>query len=164
VTSKKRMTAKLHAVRTELRRRMHLPIPEQGKWLAAVVRGHLNYYAVPGNSDAINAFRDQVIRHWHKTLRRRGQRHRITRKRLREHARRWLPAARITRPWPEKRLTPSPRHEPSALDAHAGICAGSARERSLGVEERERRACSPPSRGSGRRFSGGLRSCNAQDH
>jgi hypothetical protein len=29
VTSKKRMSAKLRAVKTELRRRMHLPIPEQ---------------------------------------------------------------------------------------------------------------------------------------
>lgn len=104
VTSKKRMSAKLQAVKTELRRRMHLPIPEQGKWLAAVVRGHLNYYAVPGNGDAINAFRDQVIRHWHKTLRRRGQRHRIGRTRILAHAHRWLPPARITHPWPEKRF------------------------------------------------------------
>ena len=33
------------------------------KWLGAVVRGHLNYYAVPGNSDAIGAFRDQIRPH-----------------------------------------------------------------------------------------------------
>jgi len=37
----------------ELRRRMHHPIPEQGRWLASVVRGHLAYYAVPGNTDAV---------------------------------------------------------------------------------------------------------------
>ena len=104
VTSKKRMTAKLHEVKTELRRRMHLPIPEQGTWLGAVVRGHLNYYAVPGNGDAINAFRDQLIRHWHKTLRRRGQRHRIGRTRMLQHAKRWLPPAHIKHPWPDVRF------------------------------------------------------------
>ena len=30
-------------------RRRHLPIPEQGRWLASVLRGHYNYYAVPDN-------------------------------------------------------------------------------------------------------------------
>ena len=43
---------------------MHLPIPEQGRWLASVVRGHMAYYAVPGNSEAVTAFRNQVTRHW----------------------------------------------------------------------------------------------------
>ena len=44
------MRAKLREVKTELRRRRHLPIPEQGRWLASVVRGHLAYYAVPDNA------------------------------------------------------------------------------------------------------------------
>ena len=34
----------------------------------------LNYYAVPDNYEAINAFRQLVIRHWLKALRRRSQR------------------------------------------------------------------------------------------
>lgn len=68
VTSKQRMRAKLSEVKTELRRRQHLPIPDQGRWLASVIRGHCNYYAVPGNSDAINAFRDQATRHWYWAL------------------------------------------------------------------------------------------------
>jgi RNA-directed DNA polymerase len=34
-------------VKAELQRRMHKPIPEQGKWLEAVVRGHNRYYGVP---------------------------------------------------------------------------------------------------------------------
>jgi RNA-directed DNA polymerase len=50
ITSKKRMQVKLREVKTELRRRRHLPIPEQGRWLASVVRGHLAYYAVPDNA------------------------------------------------------------------------------------------------------------------
>ena len=57
------MRAKLHAVKTEMRRRMHHPIPEQGRWLARVLAGHYNYYAVPDNSRALLAFRSRVIRH-----------------------------------------------------------------------------------------------------
>jgi len=52
VTIKKRLRAKLKQVKAELRRRRHLPVPDQGLWLASVVRGHLAYYAVPGNIDA----------------------------------------------------------------------------------------------------------------
>ena len=54
ITITKRMGAKLRRSKTELRRRRHLPIPEQGRWLASVVRGHRAYYAVPGNSQAVN--------------------------------------------------------------------------------------------------------------
>ena len=38
-------------------KRMHHPIPEQGRWLASVLRGHYNYYAVPDNIEALSAFR-----------------------------------------------------------------------------------------------------------
>ena len=62
VTVSKRMRAKLAEVKDQLKRRRHQPIPEQGRWLASVVRGHLAYYAVPGNSHAIRAFRDQATR------------------------------------------------------------------------------------------------------
>ena len=52
----------------------HQPIPKLGRWLASVVTGHMAYYAVPGNTQAVGAFRKQVTRHWLKTLRRRSQR------------------------------------------------------------------------------------------
>ena len=45
ITNSKRMRAKQHQVKDELKRRRHHPIPEQGQWLASVVRGHLAYYA-----------------------------------------------------------------------------------------------------------------------
>jgi len=104
ITSKKRMRAKLREVNTELRRRMHLPIPEQGRWLGAVVRGHLAYFAVPDNSAAINAFRHQIGRAWLRALRRRSQRHRLSWQRMGRLIERWLPPARITHPWPEQRF------------------------------------------------------------
>ena len=47
------MRAKLSKVKAELIKRRDLPIPDQGRWLASVVRGHFNYYAVPDNGKAI---------------------------------------------------------------------------------------------------------------
>jgi hypothetical protein len=46
------MQAKLNEVKAELRRRMHDPIPEVGKWLRSVVSGHIRYYGVPRNGPA----------------------------------------------------------------------------------------------------------------
>jgi RNA-directed DNA polymerase len=103
-TISKRMRAKLHEVRKELWRRRHLPVPEQGRWLGSVVRGHCAYYAVPGNSKAIRAFRDQATRHWYRALRRRSQRTRLNWERMDRLADRWLPQARIMHPWPSMRF------------------------------------------------------------
>ena len=100
ITIKKRLRAKLKQVKSELRRRRHWPIPEQGRWLASVLRGHFNYYAVPGNIDLITAFRDQVRWYWIQTLRRRSQRHRMTWERYSRIEKKWLPPARIVRPYP----------------------------------------------------------------
>src|SRR6202521_4252729 len=70
-TIRKRLQAKLNEVKAELRRRMHDPIPDQGKWLQAVVRGHIRYYGVPMNNPALALFRFQVGRLWHRALSRR---------------------------------------------------------------------------------------------
>jgi group II intron reverse transcriptase/maturase len=104
ITDKNRMRAKLSKVKSELIRRRHLPIPDQGRWLASVLRGHCNYYAVPDNSAAINAFRFRIIGHWLKALRRRSQRTRLTWKRMYRLAERWLPQVRILHPWPNDRF------------------------------------------------------------
>ncbi len=104
VTSKKKMRAKLKSVKTEMRRRMHHPIPDQGRWLASVLQGHYNYYAVPDNSEAMRGFRDRVIRHWRQALSRRSQKRRITWERTRDLADRWLPQPRILHPWPNVRF------------------------------------------------------------
>jgi RNA-directed DNA polymerase len=44
ITIAKRMRAKLKAVNEQLKRRRHMPIPDQGRWLASVLRGHMAYY------------------------------------------------------------------------------------------------------------------------
>ena len=83
ITDKKRLAAKLAQLRAELLRRRHLPVPDQGRWLASVITGHMNYYGVPGNGKAIRTFRDQATRHWHAALRRRSQKTRLTWERMR---------------------------------------------------------------------------------
>jgi group II intron reverse transcriptase/maturase len=125
ITIGKRMRTKLKEVKAELMRRMHLPIPEVGRWLGSVVRGHLAYYAVPGNLDAVAAFRDQVERHWRRALSRRSQRGRMTWERARRLFDRWLPKPRVHHPYPDQRFDAQhPRQEPSAVVPLAGICAG----------------------------------------
>ena len=104
ITISKRMRAKLKQVKDQLTQRMHLPIPEQGRWLASVVRGHMAYYAVPGNIYAVAAFRDQVRRLWRQTLRRRSQNARINWERMNRIATRWLPRVRAMHPFPEVRF------------------------------------------------------------
>ena len=59
-TMRKRMQAKLNEVKTELRRRMHDPVPEVGQWLRSVVSGHFRYYGVPMNAPALHLFRFQI--------------------------------------------------------------------------------------------------------
>jgi RNA-directed DNA polymerase len=107
ITDSKRVRAKLLAVKSEMARRMHLPIPEQGRWLARVLQGHYNYYAVPDNIEALSAFRNGIIRHWLRSLRRRSQRSRLTWERMGRLADRWLPLPRILHPWPEQRFAAS---------------------------------------------------------
>ena len=103
-TIAKKMAAKLREVNALLAQRRHWPVPEQGEWLGSVVRGHTAYYGVPGNIAAVSAFRKQVTRSWGRSLRRRSQRHRLTWERMGRLEARWLPAARITHPWPNVRF------------------------------------------------------------
>jgi group II intron reverse transcriptase/maturase len=103
-TVRKRLRAKLQAVKLVLRRRMHDPVPEVGKWLGAVVQGYINYYGVPTNYTAISLFRQEIIRYWLWTLRRRGQKTSITWDRMKRLADRYLPQPQIVHPYPEQRL------------------------------------------------------------
>jgi hypothetical protein len=59
---RKRLQAKLSAVKAELRQRLHDPIPKVGAWLRSVVLGHLQYYGVPMNLPALFTFCFQVGR------------------------------------------------------------------------------------------------------
>ncbi|MGO4569780.1 reverse transcriptase domain-containing protein [Rhizobium sp. 2YAF20] len=99
-TRSDRMRAKLKDIKAELRRRMHWPIPEQGKWLRQVVTGHFAYYAVPTNGRKLSAFRHHVTDLWRRTLRRRSRRDGFTWARMTKLTDDWLPKPRILHPWP----------------------------------------------------------------
>ena len=103
-TIRKRMQAKLNEVKAELQRRMHEPIPELGKWLQAVVRGHIRYYGVPLNQNALYIFRFQVGRLWHRVLSRRSQNGRVLWDRMRRLITRWLPVPTVCHPYPLRRM------------------------------------------------------------
>jgi hypothetical protein len=103
-TIRKRLQTKLNEVKTELQRRMHEPIPEVGKWLQAVVRGHIRYYGVPQNYNALWIFRFQVGRLWHRALSRRSQKSRVLWDRMRRLITRWLPVPTLCHPYPLRRM------------------------------------------------------------
>jgi len=104
-TSRRKRRAKLGALRKEMRRRKHDPVIEQHRWLQAVLRGHANYYGVPGNSSALVSFRHQVRSEWHRQLQRRSQRAKWTEAKRHHFEQRFpLPAPRISHPRPQDRF------------------------------------------------------------
>ena len=103
-TIRKRMQAKLKEVKAELQRRMHDPVPDQGKWLEAVVGGHIRYYGVPMNLPALWTFRYHVGRLWHRALSRRSQNGRVVWERMQRLIDHWLPRPTICHPYPLRRM------------------------------------------------------------
>jgi len=124
-TQRERQTKKLKALKAELRRRMHDPIPEQGRWLAQVLRGYFAYHAVPTNFRRLSAFRFHLGALWLRALRARSQKARVTWDVLSRLKAAYLPEPRILHPWPEARFSVMhPRWKPSARIGPARFCAG----------------------------------------
>lgn len=103
-TRRDRLQAKLKEIKDELRRRMHQPIPDQGRWLKQVMTGHFAYYAVPTNGQMLTAFRSVVAALWLKALRRRSQKDGCMWQHMGKLAATWLPKPRILHLWPEQRF------------------------------------------------------------
>lgn len=76
-TQATRMVRKLKELRVEMRKRWHVPVPEQYAWLCRVLRGHYGYYGLIGNYGPMNQF-CRLVRHiWLKALKRRNQKHKL---------------------------------------------------------------------------------------
>jgi RNA-directed DNA polymerase len=103
-TMRRRWQAKLQAVQTELRRRLHTLIPEQGIYLRSVVLGHARYYGVPRNAPSLHAFRHALVRLWRAALQRRSQTAYVSWARMLRLSTRWLPCLHICHPYPNQRL------------------------------------------------------------
>jgi hypothetical protein len=100
-TSRRKRMAKLATLRQQVRKRRHEPPRVQQAWLSSVLRGHDNYYGVPGNYAALRSFHRHVTQSWHRQLQRRSQRARWTKEQLEAFEKRFpLPPPRIRRPRP----------------------------------------------------------------
>ncbi|WP_196229753.1 group II intron reverse transcriptase/maturase [Teredinibacter turnerae] len=103
-----RKTAKLNsqiqAFQQELRKRFHRPVRETAQWIASVLRGHINYFGVPGNAKSLIRLHEEVSRRWLKMLRRRSQRSKITWSVFGRWVKCCLPKVRIVHQYPEKRF------------------------------------------------------------
>jgi hypothetical protein len=109
------MLAKLKMIKEEMPRRMHQPIPTQGKWLWHVVNGYFTYHAVPTYAHALHVFRHHVIDLWRRMLRGRSQKDRMTWARMTQLIDDWLSKPTILHPWPSVRFAVThPRWEPYA--------------------------------------------------
>ena len=103
-TDRKRLLAKLKQVKMELRKRMHQPLAEVGRWLRSVVQGYFNYHAVPGNFASLWSFRFEIRKRWLHVIRRRSQRSRMTWELLECLATQWLPLPAILHPYTHLRF------------------------------------------------------------
>jgi group II intron reverse transcriptase/maturase len=99
-----RMRAKLRQIAAELRRRMHADIATTGRWLGSVVRGYMQYFAIPRNLRAVDTFRYWVTRLWRTSLRHRSQKAAVSWEAMNRLVTRWLPTARVCHPYPSERL------------------------------------------------------------
>jgi len=104
-TKRKQLKRKLKEVKDELRERMHERIKVTGEWLATVITGHSNYFAVPGNMDAVKEFYKQCMRQWLRTLRRRSHKaQKLTWEVFLKNAEELIPRPRMVHPFPEQRF------------------------------------------------------------
>jgi len=106
LTIGKRFRRKLQEVKTKLIKRMHNPLKSVAAWLASVVRGFTNYFAVPGNMRAAREFYTQVIRLWYWVVRRRSHKaaNRWTWERYQRLHSQWVPRPRLVHPFPGVRF------------------------------------------------------------
>ena len=104
ITAKKRMVAKLQAIKAELQRRKHDPTRETGAWLRTVVLGYYQYHAVPGNSAQLRIFWRRACRLWRSVLVRRSQRGQVRWGRHFPILYRWIPQPRVLHPYPNVRF------------------------------------------------------------
>jgi RNA-directed DNA polymerase len=115
ITAKKRMAAKLLAIKSELIRRRHEPKATVGEWLRKVTSGYYRYHAVPGNIPQLKIFRHRLRRLWRMVLIHRSQRGSVSWERLQPLFDRWIPLPRVLHPHPMARFDATyPRRKPYA--------------------------------------------------
>jgi hypothetical protein len=125
ITAKKRMVAKLKALKAALQRRKHHRTTAVGAWLRKVVLGYYQYPAVPGNSTQLGIFRRRVGWLWRGVLVRRSQRAQVRWDRLSPVLNRWIPPP-VFCILILMLASPPPIHDKSRMRESAGtdLCGG----------------------------------------
>jgi RNA-directed DNA polymerase len=116
-TIRKRLREKIRPVKEAIRWMMHRPIAEQALYLKRVMNGFFNYFAVPTNSRAINAFYYDTTWYWCRALRRRSKTSRLTWQRMKRLINYSLPPARLRHPFPDVRFSVMTKLEASVRGA-----------------------------------------------
>ena len=105
-SSIKKMRRKLAELQVEFRKRRHDSTGETGRWVRSVVRGWLQYHAVPNNMCRLDQFVTEVSKLWLHQLRRRSQRGRASWpwSRMNRLLSKYIPPPRILHPYPKDRF------------------------------------------------------------
>ena len=103
-TDKKKMRQTLLRIEQTLQARMHDRPAKLGAWLKRVLLGYYQYFAVPGNTPVLSAFRYRLQLRWRHVLQRRSQRGRFSWRCFGRLCDRWLPTPKILHPYPEQRF------------------------------------------------------------
>jgi group II intron reverse transcriptase/maturase len=103
-TTSKRMRDKLVSLKGELRKRINHSLEDVAAWLKKVANGYYNYYAIHDNLDTLSSFQYHLGAIWYKTIRRRGQKRRMTWKQFIDKWWRKIPVAKVRHPYPHVRV------------------------------------------------------------
>jgi len=104
IPMKERVRRALQRWKIQLRRVMHKPIPEVGKWLTKALDGYYAYYAVPGGLWPLQKMKRQLGYLWFKVLRRRSQNRTLNWGRMQKLVEEWLPRPHLRHPLPSVRF------------------------------------------------------------
>ena len=106
ISVKSRFRRKLKSIKDWLTRNMHIPVPDQGRYLRKVLDGWLNYHAIPGNNKAISRFVYYIGEIWFRCLRKRSHKARNLKwDKMNKYIDKWFPEVTIRHPYPEIRFT-----------------------------------------------------------
>jgi len=95
-TSKKRLKAKMQAMKTWMKERMTKPIAETLKSIGKALKGHYNYYGVNGNARAMGKFYGYVMYTCYRVLNRRDQKGKFPYEKFKRAWKHYVEAPRIT--------------------------------------------------------------------
>ena len=76
-TEGKRFARAKAKMKEQIWKMMHFDMKTQAQRINAILRGHFNYYGLPGNSRKLELFRQETVWYWRQCLSRRGQNARV---------------------------------------------------------------------------------------